>query len=626
MFAPVDDMCAAMLTAWRAGCPARVIALASSAVGSVCEDERFLALLGVAQQATSAYAEAAASFRKLVGMCPGVSSYWNNLGEAYRQLGEYEEAAQAFEKALVLLPNDAEVHYNLGLLHASQRDWRAARVDFLDAVRLRPGFVDARREAAHACHVCGDVASVTALLRDVGQWPPQPVKQALTLAAVLTAGGRPSAALRVLKRAWLPDGPACQVVALRVCIDAQIVAIHERCNQLADARKALQRIPLATLNTLPAGAVDARTAGWRAHAVIAGREGRYADAAELYRQALGTAAGTEQRVAAAFGRAKALDRLTRYRDAWETLAVAHALQAQSVRDVAPELSSPTALALPLATQYVDAAAYARWQPLLAPSARDSPVFVIGFPRSGTTLLEQMVDAHPDFQSMDERGFIQDLITRMRHAGQRYPADLACLAQTDVDQLRSVYFAQVDTIVPQRRRRRLVDKNPLNMLALPMIQRLFPDAPIVLCLRHPCDVVLSCRMQAFRSPAFMALCSSIDRLARGYANAFAQCCAHLDVFRPRVLEWRYESAVDDVGRELARLARFLSVSNAASMADFARHARAKPFIATPSYADVTRPLNHGSIGRWKAYHEYFEPVLPILRPWIERLGYATRRGM
>jgi len=181
---------------------------------------------------------------------------------------------------------------------------------------------------------------------------------------------------------------------------------------------------------------------------------------------------------------------------------------------------------------------------------------------------------------------------------------------------------VGRVVPDLGPRRLVDKNPLNMLCLPMIMRLFPQARIILCLRHPCDVLLSCSMQPFRSPAFMVLCSSLDRLARGYVRAFEQWQRQVEVFRPQVLEWRYESVVGDLDGHLARLAAFLEVADASPMARFAEHARNKRFISTPSYAQVTQGIHPRAVNRWHGYREQFEPVLPLLRPLIERLGYTA----
>jgi hypothetical protein len=133
------------------------------------------------------------------------------------------------------------------------------------------------------------------------------------------------------------------------------------------------------------------------------------------------------------------------------------------------------------------------------------------------------------------------------------------------------------------------------------------------------------MQAFRAPAFRVMCSSLPRLARGYAEAFGQCCRHVEVFKPRVLEWRYESVVEDFEGAVTRLGQFLEVTDASPFAGFAAHARDKQFIATPSYAQVTQPVNAAAVGRWKNYREQFESVLPVLRPWIERFGYASGTG-
>ena len=616
---PADELARSMLDACHASEPERAIALAKQASAPVIDSESVQAVLGMALQQTSHYAEAADIFACLSRMRPNVSAYWNNLGVACRQAGDPGGAERALLKAKALAPADAEVHYNLGLLYLQQRRWSAARGVLLDAVQLAPQFVEARLQAAHACHVCGDIEGEEAMLEGAGNWPPQPAAEALILASILSTLGQLETALKVLSRARLPEGPAAAPMRLRIA--AQYVALHERNNLFGRAQDALRQLPLAELEALPADADQVRIDGWRAHAVMAMREGRDAEAADLYRRVLDLAGDDESRASAAFGLAAACDRQSRYRDAWKALEVAHAAQADIARQAAPELSKPGSQPLPMVARSVDAEAYATWKPLAGTSMPRSPVFVIGFPRSGTTLLEQMLDAHPDFRSMDERGYVYQLIERMEAAGQRYPADLANLEQAEADQLRSVYDRLVRRTLPNLGQRRLVDKNPLNMLCLPMILRLFPAARIILCLRHPCDVLLSCSMQAFRSPAFMVMCSSLQRLARGYADAFGQCCRHLEVFAPQVLEWRYECVVDDFEGAVARLGEFLAVEDASAFAGFAEHARAKRFIGTPSYAQVTAPVNRAAVGRWRNYREHFEPVLPLLRPWLDRFGYT-----
>ena len=618
MVSPADDLARRMAAAWNAGQPDRVVALASTADVPATDSEPVLALLGMALQEMGRYAEAEEIFARLSRMQPDVFAWWNNLGVACRHAGDFAASERALLKAKSLAPGNAEVLYNLGLLYIQQQRWSLARGVLLDAVQIAPGFVEARLEAAHACHVCGDIESEEAMLEGAGDWPPQPAAQALVLASILSVLGRLEIALKVLARARLPEGPPAEAMRLR--ITAQRVALHERNNQLEQARHELQQLPLEALDVLGADAVDARIDVWRAHAVMAMREHRYDDAAALYQRVLDVATDPEAVSSAAFGLASACDRRARHGDAWKALDVAHARQVEIARQAAPDLSALDGQPLPMVTRTVDANAYAEWKPLAAPPVTGSPVFVIGFPRSGTTLLEQMLDAHPDFRSMDERGFVYQLIERMEHAGQSYPADLAALTQTEADQLRAVYWRLVEHTLPDLGPRRLIDKNPLNMLCLPMILRLFPHARIILCIRHPCDVLLSCSMQAFRSPAFRAMCSSLPRLARGYTEAFEQCCRHIEVFKPHVLEWRYESVVADFYGAVTRLGQFLEIADASPFAGFAAHARDKQFIATPSYAQVTQPVNAAAVGRWKNYREQFEPVLPVLRPWLDRFGY------
>ncbi len=612
---PAAKLASAMAGAYHAGDMERVLLLATQAGDEAGEGVQ--ALRGLAEQATGRYDRAATTFRQLARRRPEVSAYWNNLGVACRLSGDGDAAEQALSKARSLAPDDADVLYNLGLLYIQQRRWPLAREILLDAVDRSPDFVEARLQAAYACYVCADNACQEAMLAGAIDWPAQPAEQALILAAMLSTQGDLEAALRTLARAQLPSPPADEPMRLRLA--AQRALLRERSNRLDQARRELEQVPLAALDALPAAASQIRAEGWRAHAALAMRAGACADAATLYRRVLALRVDAESRAGAGFGLAAACDRQGQHADAWQALRAAHDAQLEIAREVVPELLA--ADSQPLQMAGVDRATYARWRPLAAPASRQSPVFVVGFPRSGTTLLEQMLDAHPDFRSMDERAFIHELTECMEQVGQRYPADLADLTGTEVEQLRATYFRMVERVLPDRGQRRLVDKNPLNMLCLPMIMRLFPQARIILCLRHPCDVLLSCTMQPFRSPAFMVLCSSLQRLARGYVGAFEQWYRQVEVFAPRVLEWRYESVVEHLDEHLARLAAFLEIADASPMARFADHAQSKRFISTPSYAQVTQGIHSRAVNHWHGYREHFEPVLPLLQPLLDRLGYS-----
>ncbi len=120
---------------------------------------------------------------------------------------------------------------------------------------------------------------------------------------------------------------------------------------------------------------------------------------------------------------------------------------------------------------------------------------------------------------------------------------------------------------------------------------------------------------------MILCSTLQRLARGYVNAM-QCWLHnAQILSPRIMELRYEDLLADFAGNARRLGEFIGVDDSAPMLAFHEHARKKGYIATPSYAQVTEPANTRALGRWLRYRAHLEPILPILKPIMEHWGYA-----
>ena len=321
-----------------------------------------------------------------------------------------------------------------------------------------------------------------------------------------------------------------------------------------------------------------------------------------------------------FSLAKVRDKQGDTSAAMAALAEAHARQMLLARQAVPELVKPGAQPLFSATKWIDAQTRAAWPEYAAPSIMESPIFVVGFPRSGTTMLEQMLDAHPGLQSMDERAFLQDLIDHMSGFGCAYPYDLGKLSQAQCDELRRVYWQSTAQVAPRTQGQRLVDKNPLHMLRLPLINRLFPQAPIILALRHPCDVILSNYMQNFSAKPFTVLCSSLERLAQGYVNAMESWVYHADLLKPRLIHSRYEDLLDDFAGNVKRIGDFLGLDDATPMSRFDQHARDKGFISTPSYTGVIEPPNKKAVDRWRRYQKYFEPILPTLQPMMQHWGY------
>ena len=169
-------------------------------------------------------------------------------------------------------------------------------------------------------------------------------------------------------------------------------------------------------------------------------------------------------------------------------------------------------------------------------------------------------------------------------------------------------------------RTVVDKHPLHSARMPLIHRVFPDAKIVFVERHPCDVVLSCFMANFMLNPAMRSFTRLDEAARTY-DAVLDAWTRAEALLPlNVHRVRYERMVADLAGEMRPLLDFLGLPWDEKVLDNQAAAQARGRVRTASYSQVGEPIYTRAAGRWERYREQLAPVLPILAPWAERLGY------
>ena len=552
--------------------------------------------------------EALAIYAELAHASPSSSLHWGNYATALQTAGDLVAAEEALKKLTGLAPDDPERLDELGIVQLRLGQPREARETLLRAFGQAPESPRIRIHAARACAACRD-SRADHLLAPWRGWLPLEEALQFDLADLLTQTGEADAAVGLLEDliARDPAHRAAQVL---------LANLYERVNRLDDAEALVREISDSGVEA------DAGVRLELAHqrAELAARRREYALARTILEQA---GPRNDKDVGHWFALARACDKLGDIGAAMRALAAGHAAQIAEIQVTTPHFFEADAELLPNVDARVNAADYRAWPTLRAPDAAQSPVFVVGFPRSGTTLLEQMLDAHPRLQSMDERPFFSMLTNQLENStGLEIPRDLGRLDQRDCDELRKGYLTMACAKVPRRWDARLVDKNPLNMLWLPMLHRLFPKARIILALRHPCDVILSCYMQNFRATVLAVAGQSLEHLARAYVAAMENWLYHAGIFKPDVFVSRYEDLVADTPGQTRRIATFLGLDGAESMLGFDARAREKGYIKTPSYTQVIEPINARGIGRWQRYRKYIEPVLPILRPALERWGYAT----
>lgn len=573
------------------------------------DDESALLWLAIAQQQQGQLVQALAIHRRLTRLYPGNAMHWNNLGTLLRAQGLLADAEQAYLAALRLDPDDSVIKGSLGLLCMERGEPARARDLLLDAALHQPAELALRIHAVMACYECGDTLAVEHLLADWRDWPELDEDLRVDLASVLAQLGHTKDAEFLLDKTRTLTGERSLTLA-------RLVLLYERVNRLDEARELLARLP--DPQTLAEG--GEREEVTAAICTMAVRGPDPAATRTLLERLIAQMTGRRQHGNLYFALAKTCDKLGDTEGALQALAHAHEVQLETAAQLEPGLLEPGVQPLAPALIRMTAAEVAGWSSTKPVTPVRSPIFVVGFPRSGTTLLEQMLDAHPALASMDERPFIQELAEQVQGWGLLYPEALGQLDESRCEALRQAYWEMAGHVVQLKPGQRLVDKNPLSLLHLPLIKRLFPDARVILALRHPCDVILSCYMQNFRSPGFQIMCSSLERLAHGYVNGMEFVIHHGPLLGLQMLYLRYEDLLDDFDATVERIGAFIEVDDAAPLRDFHQHAQQKGFISTPSYSQVTQPPNKNAMGRWRRYESAFIPLLPILKDVMEHWGY------
>jgi tetratricopeptide (TPR) repeat protein len=394
----------------------------------------------------------------------------------------------------------------------------------------------------------------------------------------------------------------------------RFASILERLHRLDEARATLERLDLSDRS------LEADPERLHLAAVLADRAGQHEEAHRQLSSALHIQQEFVHRHKLLFPLARACDALGRYEEAYAAAEEAHRSQLALLEAMMGKSSENESQMWSLCANGCDPDDLAAWESV-GPAVEDSPIFIVGFPRSGTTLLEQVLDAHPLLQSMDEQPFLLRAVGEVTDRGLRYPAELGKLSAQALDDIRAHYRERARKLVQLIPGQRLVDKYPLNLILLPLIRRLFPNARIIVAIRHPCDTLLSCFLQHFRSPRLAFACRDLSTLAQAYCNAFGFWYSQSSLLRPLSHELFYEQLTANFAVEVRRLSAFLELPWNEAMLAPGEHARAKGFINTPSYAQVLAPVNSRSVGRWRHYERHFGEALTHLMPWIERWGYS-----
>ncbi len=313
-----------------------------------------------------------------------------------------------------------------------------------------------------------------------------------------------------------------------------------------------------------------------------------------------------------FERGRCLDQLGRYSEAFDTLVRAnerdrreflalHPGRIRKLGDYPWLLDDPAADLKPTDTDNGNG------------TTELSPIFLVGFPRSGTTLLDQMLDAHPALAVIEEKPLVEAAMQTMARLG----AEVSVSSR--LEQGREAYWNAARAISTFDPGLQMVDKFPLNLARAQTIKALFPNARWIFAIRHPADVVLSCFMQRFRFTDSTQGFWDLQSIASIYDSSLNLWLLQRQRLELRCYDIRYEMLVADPEISARKLFEFLDLEWDSSVLETAARARTR-WVATPSYAQVAQPINTRAVGRWLRYRSQLDSVMPTVQRWASRLGY------
>jgi Tfp pilus assembly protein PilF len=511
--------------------------------------------------------------RRLVSQ-RSLSRLFQEAAEAWKRQ-DYQQTIETLERASVMDPANASIQLDLGRAYGLRYQFAEAERCLEKAVRVAAKRPEVLAEAGRRCQEFGS--------NDMAK--------------------------RYFERAAAERGATVDVFVT-------LAEISERRAQLEEADQLVERALKLDASYPPARLVRAR---------LDRLAGRLVEAESRVRALVNGGSGDPWWGRCWYELGEILDRLARYDEAMEAFLEAKALIRPVVVNHAATLQRIQGRVREMETS-ITASVLERWA-AAAETLQPLQRFAIlcGHPRSGTTLLEQVLDSHPGVLTAEETHILHDEAYLPLSRGFSPEASvlevLESAPASRLRQSRENYFRFTELFLGRTRGdKMLVDKNPALNTLIPAAVRIFPEAKFLIALRDPRDVCLSCFMQSLSPNPVSSAYLSLEGTVTQYLSVMGLWRTLLPRLRNPFLEVRYEELVDDLEGTSRKVLGFLGIPWDERVLRFDEHARSKS-LRSPSYAEVTRPVTRRAVGRWQNYRRHLEPYLQRLEPMMKILGYS-----
>lgn len=529
-----------------------------------------LYLLGTLNFQTQKFSEAKKNFEKAILIKPNHAELCNNFGATLIQMGEYTDSIKYLKNAINISPKYAEAYNNLGSIFKELKDYAKSIPLFEKAIQIKPNFID-------------PYINLGIVFKELGDF----------------------------NKAIILFQTAIKIYPKNIKAHQNLMESYEKINQ----EKELKQTIINAKNLINENPIIRMY-----EAIILYNSDKFLEAKKILEKVNFSAQDLKNESKRISTLAKCCDRIGENEKAYNYFLEANNLFLK-LRKVNLFDKNRFLKIIQDRENFFSKSNIKKWNKFKPENKARVPIFLVGFPRSGTTLLDTILRSHPSIEVVEEKPIINKLVDSLSKLSDKGLKNLENIDENEVKSLRKNYFDSLDNQIENKNSSKVyIDKLPLNLTYAGEIIRIFPNAKFIISLRHPYDCVLSCFMQDFELNDAMANFLNLEDTAKLYDDVMSLWLQYLSIFKINYCEVKYENLLSDFKPTVSEVLKFLNLSWNDSVVEYSTTAKKRDKIATPSYNQVIKPLYSHANGRWKRYENKMKNVYPILKKWVKKYNY------
>lgn len=548
--------------------------------------------------------EAEASCLKAIKLKPNFAAAHNNLGVTLKGLGRLEEAERSCSQAIALDPSFTDTYNTLGTILYELGRLSEAEVCYKQAIALKPEYVEAYSNLGAALHGLGRLSEAEASYKTAISLRSDFSEAHTNLGATLLEFGRLSEAETCFRRA-IAAQPNYLAAYLNLC------ELLEKSNRGDELLSFIRSELVSTFRN--------KSDILYYEALVEFRKEKYQTASAIMRKIKIEEIEKKRKPAVM----KLIGDICDCEKSYDTAFKAYTAKNQYIKESLEYRKQEPDRFLAQQKEKVSQLEYLRekftYEPRVTPKWIQ-PVFLIGFPRSGTTLLDTILRTHSNIDVLEELSMVDRVSASL--GDMQSVSRIEAMDVKDIEIASGFYFKELGKHMRLGEKRVLVDKLPLNILQLPLISQIFPNAKYIVSLRHPLDCVLSNWIQDFKLNPAMSNMVDLDRVVEFYDIAMCILKLSEERYLLNTYRIRYEDLVSDFVGNISGLLGFLDLDWEEELKSYQKTALARSRINTPSSSQVIKPLYQTSAYRWTNYEAYLGQYRLRLARWIQEYGYHS----